>query len=274
MRILRGASNSEPFRGSERMPHSIGSYLIRSSGLRAASASYRGAVLHWYPSLVNLAWRALLNSLGETFRKSMLAATIAQASTMCAGFMLDKLTTNWINSAPMKRFSPIRLVRNVAVITLAFWLAGAGCLLGCEGVAAAAPDQSHGSSSDSQKASTLVVEGDACASTASHSCCRRKSRASASHPTAPAPPAQKVIERDSSTTRLNESSTSGMKACPFAISRALSVVKVRDGQVSATAASFQALPHLGVREQKHALSTLSPLPNRGHTYLHCCSFLI
>lgn len=193
---------------------------------------------------------------------------------MCAGLMLDKLTTNSINSAPMKLFSPIRLVRNIAVITLAFWLAGAGCLLGCEGIAAAAPDQDHASSSASHKASTLVVEGDACASTASHSCCKKKSRATANHPIAAAPPAQKLTEPDSSSTRLNESPTSGMKACPFAISRALSVAKIRDGQVSATAASFQSLPYLGVREQKHALSTLSPLPNRGHTYLHCCSFLI
>ncbi len=174
----------------------------------------------------------------------------------------------------MKLFSPLRLVRKLAVITLAFWLAGAGCLLGCEGLAAAAPDQHHSSTPGSHTASSLVVEGDACASTESHSCCNKKSRAAKNHPTAPAAPFQILTERESSSTRLNESSTGGMKPCPFAISRALSVAKIRDSEVSATAASFQALQYHAVREQKHALSTLSPLPNRGHTYLFCCSFLI
>src|SRR5918994_6854854 len=102
----------------------------------------------------------------------------------------------------MKLFSPLRLVRNLAVITLAFWLAGAGCLLGCEGLAVAAPDQHQSSASGSHGASSLVVEGDACASTESHSCCKKKSRAAKNQPTAPATPSQVLTERESSSTRL------------------------------------------------------------------------
>ena len=172
----------------------------------------------------------------------------------------------------MKLFSLSRLVRKLAVITLAFWLAGAGCLLGCEGMAAAAPAEQLKLTSSSDQSSTLVVEGDACASTEGHSCCKKKSRAARKQPTGT--PAAAGAERDLTSTKLNESSTSGMKACPFAISRALSVAKLRDGQMSATEGLSPIVPGEAVREQKLVLSTVSPLPNRGHTYLHCCSFLI
>ena len=175
----------------------------------------------------------------------------------------------------MKLFSPIRLARKLAVITLAFWLAGAGCLLGCEGMAAAAAGEHSNLTSNSNHSSTLVVEGDACASTEGHSCCKKKSRVASKQTTAV--PAAEVFQRSEGnliSTKLNESSTSGMKACPFAISRALSVAKLRDGEMSATAGLSPMLPGQAVREQKLVLSAISPLPNRGHTYLHCCSFLI
>lgn len=174
----------------------------------------------------------------------------------------------------MKRFSPTRLVRRAAVITLAFWLAGAGCLLGCEGIAKAAPAEHHDSASNPTQASTLAVEGDACASSEGHSCCKKKARTTKKQTTAQAYQPRTQAEVDSSSRKLNESSTSGMKACPFAISRALAVAKVGDGQTTASAGFTYALPMGFVREQKLALSTTSPLPNRGHTYLHCCSFLI
>ena len=174
----------------------------------------------------------------------------------------------------MKPFSPIRLVRKAAVLTLALWLAGAGCFLGCEGMVAAAPAENPDSSLKSTRSSTLVVEGDACASTEGHSCCKKKARASKKQTPAPASQVRTGAEVESPTRKLNESSTSGMKACPFAISRALAVAKVRDGQTSTTASSSYALATVFVREQKLALSTTSPLPNRGHTYLRCCSLLI
>lgn len=174
----------------------------------------------------------------------------------------------------MKLFSLTRLVRRAAVITLAFWLGGAGCLFGCEGIATAAPAEHQDSASNPTQASMLAVEGDACASGEGHSCCKKKARATKKQTTAHAYQLRKHAEVNSSSGKSNESSTSGMKACPFAISRALAVAKVGDGQTSASAGFTYALPTGVVREQKLALSTTSPLPNRGHTYLHCCSFLI
>lgn len=188
--------------------------------------------------------------------------------------LLDKTNTNSLNSAQMKLFSPTRLARKLAVVTLAFWLAGAGCLLGCEGMAAAAHAEQSNLTSGSNNNSTLVVEGDACASTEGHSCCRKKSRAAGKQPTGvSAAEVSQRAELNLTSTKLNESSTSGVKACPFAISRALSVAKLRDGQINAI--ELSPMPPLqAVTEQKLVLSAISPLPNRGHTYLHCCSFLI
>ncbi len=175
----------------------------------------------------------------------------------------------------MKLFSPTRLFRKSAVVTLALWLAGAGCLLGCESIATATPGEHHNLSSSSKQSSTLVVEADACASTEGHGCCKKKSRAARRQPSAaPAAEMHAAADRDLTSRKLTESTTSGMKACPLAISRALSVAKIGDSQKSAILASYYVLPSVAGREQKLALSTLSPLPNRGHTYLHCCSFLI
>jgi hypothetical protein len=170
------------------------------------------------------------------------------------------------------KLSPTRLVRKLAVITLAFWLAGAGCLLGCEGMATAAPAEDLNLTSN--HSSTLIVEGDACASTEGHGCCKKKSRVAEKQLRVAASEIPHGAEQDLSSTKLNEPSTSGMKACPFAVARALSAAQVRDGKMSATAEFSSTLPGRVLREQKLILSATSPLPNRGHTYLHCCSFLI
>src|SRR5687767_15790062 len=92
----------------------------------------------------------------------------------------------------MKLFSPTGLVRKLAVFILAFWIAGAGCLLGCEGMAAAASAEHLNLTSTSNHSSSLIVEGDACASTEGHSCCKKKSPAAKKQPTAV--PAAEVSE--------------------------------------------------------------------------------
>lgn len=172
----------------------------------------------------------------------------------------------------MKVSAFLKLACRLGVITLAFWVAGAGCLLGCEGMASAAPDAG---SSNSDQPSIIVAEGDACAATEGHSCCAKKTRS--------ATPARGTARRNLNPTsnglnltesRLAESSTSGMKACPFAISRAVTVAKSHDGQMSSTAGVSAVLEATPVGEQKLSLSTLSQMPNRGHTYLRCCTFLI
>jgi hypothetical protein len=70
-------------------------------------------------------------------------------------------------------------------------------------------------------------------------------------------------------------SSGTMNNCPLAMSRAAVVGKPHDSESSvnpALARSF--LPDLDFGEHTAPLSAPLRLPNRGHTYLHCCAFLI
>jgi len=151
--------------------------------------------------------------------------------------------------------------------------------LGCEGMFTAVAGQEVNSSS-SQHHSTIVADSNACSSNEGHGCCKTKVREPRSTRAvhSPSRPGDRTtdafVAHKSSESRLAESSTGGMKTCPFAISRALAVSKIHDGQMNATTAVSQAMSRALVREQTLPLSTLSPMPNRGHTYLRCCAFLI
>jgi hypothetical protein len=186
-------------------------------------------------------------------------------------YKLDKLS-------PEMMIPLLKLVRKLGVFALGFWLAGAGCLLGCEGMVTAAAGQDSNLSSNSDHAST-IAEGNACSSGEGHGCCKKKSRAVRSTPAIPGAHGEALVRRNPLTAQnltwvqLAESSTTSMNACPFAISRALAVAKIHDSQM-ATAVVSTELHSAIVREQESSLSTLSPMPIRGPTYLRCCAFLI
>jgi hypothetical protein len=180
----------------------------------------------------------------------------------------------------MKMFPLVKFARKLGVLALGFWLAGAGCLLGCEGMVTAAAGQESKLSSHSSLTAPIVAEGNACSSSEGHSCCKKKASEVRRRPAVHDANPRVLVRANVPTTqnftegRLAESSTNGMNTCPFAISRALAVAKIHDSKMSATAAVSHESPAARVREQKSSLSTLSPMPNRGHTYLSCCAFLI
>src|ERR1700741_3604823 len=107
--------------------------------------------------------------------------------------------------------SLFKLVRTVLALVLAFWVAGAGCLLGCEGMITAA------ASEDSKVAQyvtgdlNLVVSGEACASAKTHDCCAKRNRG--------AQPKAKLLEKQTATLVETDPSSYGMTACPLAMSR-------------------------------------------------------
>jgi hypothetical protein len=183
----------------------------------------------------------------------------------------------------MKVFPPLNLARKFGVITLGLWLAGAGCLLGCEGMVKAVAAQSFDKSTSSQHNSSIVAEGNACSSSERHGCCKktvRKTRpTSAAHNSGQpvsnrSEEAYALANQVSTENRLDELPSSGMRPCPFSVSRELAVARVHDGQMDATAAVSYKTAGGIIREQTLFLATLSTMPNRGHTYLRCCSFLI
>ena len=188
----------------------------------------------------------------------------------------------------------IRIVRVSLALAVAFWMAGAGCMLGCENMVTAAPS-SEGTSPASSPA--IVVSGEVCASMHSHDCCaKREAHASAKTVAKTSPdkpqfdtasrkkiPAQpndnlKVIGQWNTGTS-HASALSGtfptMIDCPLAVN-ATAVLSGAgpDHSNVALPASSETASLSNSTERISAFGRPLRLPNRGHTYLLCCVFLI
>lgn len=171
----------------------------------------------------------------------------------------------------MRKFSPVRIVRLLLATTLSLWVAGAGCILGCEGmIASAANSGGLESTHHSDKDQTVVAAGHACSSgeaNKSHDCCKKSPDS--------VKPAKPTKNRDASLLELSGSSSGAMNGCPLAVSRASIVAKTRESDLNSSPALAQSiLPELKSAERTAPLSSPLRLPNRGHTYLRCCVFLI
>ena len=165
-----------------------------------------------------------------------------------------------------------RIVRFVLAPVLSFWVAGAGCMLGCEGMVAAASTEQSDTSQHAQHTSTIVASGNACSSAKSHSCCSEKSSESTASESKAQQDESKVSNHHPVASRR---SSSDPMNCPFAVSRAVVVGKAQGGEKKAVAVlTHSMLVTQGFAEQLVPLSRSLRLPNRGHTYLRCCVFLI
>ena len=166
------------------------------------------------------------------------------------------------------RVLALKLVRVALALTVAFWMAGAGCMLGCEGMVSAAQSETK----ISAVSVPIVASGEACASSRSHDCCakhggkRQSTTAAKSENPQPA----------TSATTADLSGTSGMMTdCPLAVNATAALSKAKQDQSNGElllTRTIKAIPLL--HEQMAALSPPARLPNRGHTYLRCCVFLI
>ena len=162
-------------------------------------------------------------------------------------------------------FSLLKMVRVVLAVALAFWVAGAGCLLGCEGMMTAAASSSAGHEATNDL--NLVVSGEACASAKSHDCCAKRNHSAQ-------PKAQPTGKQVATLVETDPASTA-MSDCPLAMSRTVVVAKSGARETSsATIVANANLPTQNLIEQPVPLISQVRLPNRGHTYLRCCSFLI
>ncbi len=162
----------------------------------------------------------------------------------------------------MAFLSSIRLVRVALSLTVALWMAGAGCLLGCGNMSAmaAAPELD----------ATVVVAGnDSCAAMHGHDCCARRTGKAAPQPSSP----DRLANEEVSAVEGDGISSRAMD-CPMAVnaSAALSKVQNDDTSVALLPAAGEAIAP--ANEQIRALAPPLRLPNRGHTYLRCCVFLI
>lgn len=161
------------------------------------------------------------------------------------------------------------MIRLILAFSLSLWIAGAGCMLGCESMAASAANGATSESAHHSSTTALVVSGDACstsATTKSHDCCKKRSgkvRATTSPSSGP------------STVEIVGTSGSSMPTCPLAAGRAVVVAKVNNGEsITAHVVANAVFRDLNSSERSAPLSPPLRLPNRGHTYLRCCAFLI
>lgn len=155
-----------------------------------------------------------------------------------------------------------KFTRLALVPLLAFWIAGTGCLLGCERMVAAASRLDDGTHLDT------IVAGDSCASQKGHDCCAKRNNRKSIPIT--------VSETSSSIDFfLPSKDASGAFGCPLAANRAVVLGKAGTIQPPAVETIGARLTlYSSVNERRaSATETLFP-PNRGHTYLRCCVFLI
>lgn len=173
---------------------------------------------------------------------------------------------------------PIKLLRVGLALTLSLWIAGAGCMLGCQSMVVSAATHEAGEPLAEGHHLAMIVSGDACATTKGHDCCAKKNaeatKAKAAEPTSK--PSLKTATLISQTESISPQPSGGMRDCPLALSRAVAVTKTSGGkQVDApTALPLKALTIETSTEQHISLTPVARLPNRGLTYLRCCVFLI
>jgi hypothetical protein len=164
-------------------------------------------------------------------------------------------------------FSLLKMFRVVLAVALAFWVAGTGCLLGCEGMMTTLASESSGVSHHATSALNLVVSGEACASAKSHDCCAKRNHRAQTKPYPGEKQTATLVETDPS--------SGGMSACPLAMSRTAEAAKKSGAETgSATTVVKSNLSTPNLLQQNAPLVAQVRLPNRGHTYLRCCSFLI
>jgi hypothetical protein len=182
----------------------------------------------------------------------------------------------------MRFFSLNGILRVGLALTVALWMAGAGCLLGCENMVVAAANESASATTSltATNSLTIVAAGDACASMHAHDCCAshgRKSAAKSTSRSASQPTAKfKIPESALATSPLEFGATSStMMDCPLAVNATAALSKAKPDASRTVLEKTPASAHLPLlQEQATSLSPPPLLPNRGHTYLRCCVFLI
>ena len=147
-------------------------------------------------------------------------------------------------------------------LAVVLWMAGAVCIFGCGNMMTVA------AANESTSSSTMVVEGSACAAMHSRDSCPKHrvngAAKNASH-----------INVAATTVLVLTATPSGMMNCPLAANAAAASSKVTPDHTNASLPSANEKSFLGTSpKQLDAFARPLRLPNRGHTYLRGCVFLI
>lgn len=181
----------------------------------------------------------------------------------------------------MRSLSSIRIVRVSLALAVALWMAGAGCMLGCGNMMTAAASNEAASPASP---SIIVAAGSACASMQAHDCCAKHRAHSA--PKVSAKPLsaklqfvadahKQILAETNDKPEVVEQSPATMMDCPLAVNATAALSKAGTDHANvALPSSSESASLANSSEQTRAFSRPLRLPNRGHTYLRCCVFLI
>jgi hypothetical protein len=166
-------------------------------------------------------------------------------------------------------FSSIRIVRIALALTVALWMAGAGCLLGCENMVSAA-GSNNGAAAPSSL--TIVAAGDVCSSAHAKDCCAKHGSKVGARPAAKSTTSALA---GALLPEVGAVPSSIMDNCPLAVNASAALSKAKQDQPSSVLTASPAGAFLSnTPDQTIAFSTRPQLANRGPTYLRCCVFLI
>ena len=176
----------------------------------------------------------------------------------------------------MGNLSSFRIFRVTVAFAVALWMGGAGCLLGCENLATASTHAPQPGETTS-----LVVTGETCSK---HRAKSKGSETAASPQISKHQPESKVHGTAKAKATLAHSgiaapvfsaTPSPMMDCPLAVDATAALSKATpDNAHSAPSLANEYRPETVAFEKTAALAPPLRLPNRGHTYLQCCVFLI
>lgn len=190
--------------------------------------------------------------------------------------LLDKHDIKGYTSFQMRLLASFRIIRVTLAFAVALWMAGAGCLLGCENnVASATTGGDHHA-----KPSALVASGEVCAAHGA-SAKRAANSNTAKHnvksfnSNSAATPANATDSFGNTQALAVAGGSSSMMNCPLAVNATAALSKSGPDNVDGSFAVAKAseLPADSL-EQVIPFARPPRLPNRGHTYLRCCVFLI
>jgi hypothetical protein len=158
-----------------------------------------------------------------------------------------------------------RILRVALSLSLVFWIAGFGCIFGCESLAMAGASAHHG---PADLSSSTVASGASCHKVVDHSSCPK--RRQSANKTAKAALSESML----ASAPIIEIAGGMMRECPMALNAKALGTKPRTDESATTIA----LEPIDLPIFNAVRATVSPAPsfqnNRGHTYLRFCVFLI
>lgn len=140
---------------------------------------------------------------------------------------------------------PRAITRRVASLVLVLWLAGVGCIIGCEMNAAAAHTEE----------TQTVSEGESCSATSAHDCCHKEGN-------------------DAPTSVALPETGTDLSCCPLAAVSTESSRKISTKDIPVAVAGGQSTVPADSRTSTSLPSHQLRVPDRGSTHLRCCVFLI